>query len=100
MEATCRKAGLQPADVDEVTSRVLASLVKAFTAFRYDPAKRFRGYLTRVIGNTISTYRKELRRKPVSVRFEHVLRAPVGSGLSRHRGGPTDVEDAPQTRRP
>jgi len=65
--ATCLRAGLQPHDAEEVTSRVIFSLYRAFPGFRYDPAKRFRGYLTRVIANAISGFRKECVRTPGSV---------------------------------
>ena len=44
IDACCRVAGLQDADVTEVRSRVLASLVTALRTLPYDPARRFRGY--------------------------------------------------------
>lgn len=58
--ARCRQAGLQPADADDVRAAVFARLVTALRAFRYDPAKRFRGYLTRVADNAVRTHWRQL----------------------------------------
>lgn len=66
-EFLCRKAGLQSADADEVVSRVLASLARTLPRFRYDPALRFRGYLTRTIVNAIRGYRSEFGQRPAPV---------------------------------
>ncbi len=63
----CRRAGLQPADADEICSRVLASLAVAMSGFVYDPARRFRGYLNVVVRNAIHAYWRELARHPGSV---------------------------------
>jgi RNA polymerase sigma factor (sigma-70 family) len=59
-----RRAGLQSADVDEVTSRVLASLLSAMPGFRYDPARKFRGYLTTVADNAVKRWWLEHHRRP------------------------------------
>jgi len=63
----CQRAGLQPADVDEIRSRVLASLATALPSFEYDPARRFRGYLSVVVRNTVRSYWRELARRPGSI---------------------------------
>ena len=44
----CRRWGLQEADTQEVHQEVLLKLVRAMQAFRYDPARRFRGWLKTV----------------------------------------------------
>ena len=44
----CRRWGLQEADAQEVHQEVLLRLVRAMQAFRYDPARRFRGWLKTV----------------------------------------------------
>jgi RNA polymerase sigma-70 factor (ECF subfamily) len=40
--------GLQEADAQDVSQDVLLKLVRAMQAFRYDPARRFRGWLKTV----------------------------------------------------
>lgn len=55
----CRLAGLNETDAEEVTQIVLVSLVRALPKFRYDPMKRFRGYLTCVVMNATRTYWKK-----------------------------------------
>ena len=60
----CQRAGLQPADADEVHSRVLASLVGAMPQFSYDPAFSFRGWLKTVVNNAIRTFWREWALKP------------------------------------
>lgn len=67
IDARCRRAGLQQADVEEVRSRVLASLAFALPSFEYDPARRFRGYLHNVVRNAVRSYWRELSRSPGSI---------------------------------
>jgi RNA polymerase sigma factor (sigma-70 family) len=43
-----RRWGLQEADAQDVSQDVLRKLVRAMQTFRYDPAKRFRGWLKTV----------------------------------------------------
>jgi RNA polymerase sigma factor (sigma-70 family) len=62
--ARCRRAGLQPADADDVRAAVLAKLVEAMGEFRHDPARRFRGYIQRVVDNAIITHWRTLGRRP------------------------------------
>lgn len=64
IDARCRRAGLQPADADDVRAEVLAALVAALREFHHDPARRFRGYLQRVADNAIATRWRVLRRRP------------------------------------
>src|SRR5262245_16444014 len=64
IETWCRRAGLSAADADEVGSRVLAKLVQALRAFRYDPAHRFRSWLRTVVLNEVRTYRRDRGRRP------------------------------------
>ncbi len=65
--ARCRQAGLQPADADDVRAAVFARLVKALRAFRYDPARRFRGYLSRVTDSAVRTHWRHLAARPGAV---------------------------------
>lgn len=67
VDERCRKVGLQAADADDVRQQVFAQLVKALAGFRHDPARRFRGYLSRVVDNAITTQWRELARRPGSV---------------------------------
>jgi RNA polymerase sigma-70 factor (ECF subfamily) len=60
----CRRAGLQPADADDVRQQVFAHLSRALAGFRYDPGRRFRGYLTRAVDNAIRSRWRALARKP------------------------------------
>ncbi|MEJ7640255.1 MAG: sigma factor [Singulisphaera sp.] len=41
----CRRKGLRPEDVDEVTQVVLFKLFQEMPTFVYDPRKRFRSWL-------------------------------------------------------
>lgn len=64
VDERCRSAGLQPADAEDVRQQVFAHLVTALAGFRYDPARRFRGYLTRAVDNAVRTRWRELARRP------------------------------------
>jgi RNA polymerase sigma-70 factor (ECF subfamily) len=64
IDARCRQAGLQPSDIHDVRSSILARLVPAFRTFRHDPTRRFRGYLQRAVDNAIRTHWRTLRRHP------------------------------------
>lgn len=46
-----RRWGLQEADAHDVSQDVLLKLVRAMQTFRYDPARRFRGWLKTVTHN-------------------------------------------------
>jgi RNA polymerase sigma-70 factor (ECF subfamily) len=67
VEGRCRAAGLQPADADDVTGRVLTKLVAAFRSFEYDPARRFRGYLRAVVASALADFWAERRKHPGAV---------------------------------
>src|SRR3954451_15538079 len=60
----CRRAGLQPADADDIRAGIYAHLVRSLRSFRHDPVRRFRGYLQRVVDNAIRTHWRTLRRRP------------------------------------
>lgn len=64
IEAHCRRAGLQQADVDDVRAEVCGKLVEAMEGFQYDPARRFRGYLRRIVDNVIRSHWRVIRRRP------------------------------------
>jgi RNA polymerase sigma factor (sigma-70 family) len=60
----CREAGLSADDGEEVQARVLAALVTALGGFKYDPARRFRGYLRTAVDNAVGRLWKERARRP------------------------------------
>jgi len=64
IEERGRAAGLQEADVQEIKSRVLTALVSAMRGFRYDPARRFRGYLQTVVAHAIGRHWRDRCRRP------------------------------------
>jgi RNA polymerase sigma factor (sigma-70 family) len=63
----CHAAGLQPADAEDVRQQVFAQLVRVLAEFEYDPARKFRGFLTTVVRNAIHTHWRTLQRRPGSV---------------------------------
>ena len=79
VDERCRRAGLQAADADDVRQQVFAQLVKALAGFRHDPARRFRGFLSRVADNVIRTRWRELARRPGSVGRGGDLPAPLAA---------------------
>ena len=60
----CEGMGLNRSDAEEVCAIVLAALVRSMPNFRYDPMKRFRGYLTTVVTHATRTYWATLNRCP------------------------------------
>jgi RNA polymerase sigma-70 factor (ECF subfamily) len=59
-----RRAGLGPADAEEVSARVLGQLASALRTFVYDPGKRFRSWLRTVVENAVRSFWRELQRRP------------------------------------
>lgn len=64
IESRCRRAGLQPADAEDIRATVCAQLIDSLRGFSYDPALRFRGYLYRVVENAIRSQWRMLTRRP------------------------------------
>jgi RNA polymerase sigma-70 factor (ECF subfamily) len=64
IERWCRQWGLQPADAEDVSARILAKLTESMTTFRYDPAHRFRGWLKTVTDNAVRSFWRDLKRRP------------------------------------
>ena len=64
IEWRCQAVGLQAADCDDVTGRVLTKLVIALRSFEYDPAKRFRGYLRTVVASVLADFWAERQNRP------------------------------------
>lgn len=64
IERYARQAGLSAHDADEVRSRVLAALVTAIEGLRYDPTRRFRGYLRTAVNNGVRRLHRERTRRP------------------------------------
>ncbi len=64
IDAWCARWGLQPADTEEVSAKVLYDLARAMPTFRYDPALRFRAWLRVVVDNAVRTYWRDLGRRP------------------------------------
>ena len=64
VDRRCRAARLQAADAEDIRSAVFAHLLAAFRTFRHDPARRFRGYLQRVVDNAVASHWRTLGRRP------------------------------------
>ena len=60
----CRCLGLGGDAVDEMTQRVLVKLLDAMQSFDYDPRRRFRGWLRRVVENEVKAGWRTRRRRP------------------------------------
>jgi RNA polymerase sigma-70 factor (ECF subfamily) len=58
----CRRRGLQHAD--DVTGVVLLKLVRALETFDYDPSRRFRGWLRKVVEHAVSDFLRGRARRP------------------------------------
>src|SRR3954471_24566744 len=85
----CHRAGLGPADVDEVTQIVLSKLVETIRDFDYEPRKgRFRGWLARLVRNTVADGRRRARRRPGDYGSGELK---VGEWLEG-RAAPTDAD--------
>lgn len=65
----CARTGLQPADVDEVRSRLLLRFTQAMKDFQYDPQHRFRGYLKTCVLNAVRDYWRERNLRPGAVGY-------------------------------
>jgi RNA polymerase sigma-70 factor (ECF subfamily) len=52
----CRQHGLQVADAEDVTQDVLARLAEKMRAFRYDPARSFRAWLSTLTRHACSDF--------------------------------------------
>jgi RNA polymerase sigma-70 factor (ECF subfamily) len=63
----CSRHGFQHQDAEEVTSEVLAKLVVAMRNFTYDPARRFRSWLTVVVANAATDYLRKRRSHPIGL---------------------------------
>jgi RNA polymerase sigma factor (sigma-70 family) len=58
----CRRGGLQAADAEDTTQKILLKLVVTLRTFRYDRRRSFRGWLHTVTLNAISDLYRELKR--------------------------------------
>lgn len=58
----CRREGVQHADADEVTARVLHKLTRALQTFEYDPTRSFRAWLKTVVTHAVCDLRETTRR--------------------------------------
>ena len=52
----CRRHGLQEADARDVTQDVLLRFWRQAGSFRYDPSRRFRSYLGRIVVSALSRW--------------------------------------------
>jgi RNA polymerase sigma-70 factor (ECF subfamily) len=71
----CRRWGLQPADTDDVTQVVLLKLATHLRQFRYDPARRFRGFLRTVAQNAWRDFLADRARRTTGTGETAVLAA-------------------------
>jgi RNA polymerase sigma factor (sigma-70 family) len=55
----CNQWGLQEADIEEVTSKVLLKLVNKLRDYTYDPTGSFRAYLRMITQNSLRDYYQE-----------------------------------------
>ena len=93
MQAWGRRFGLQDADVEELTGRLLTKLVEAIPRFEYDPKKgSFRGWLKTVTHREISNLARERpRRLPGEVATG---KSTVFDMLFEHPGGVDALVDS------
>lgn len=56
-----RRAGLQDADLADITQEVFAVLLRELPRFEYDPSRRFRGWLRQVVTNVWRTHSRRRR---------------------------------------
>jgi RNA polymerase sigma factor (sigma-70 family) len=92
MQAWGRRFGLQDADVDDLTSRLLAKLIEALPRFEYDPNKgSFRGWLTTVTQRELATFARERYRGP-----RHVAggKSTIYELLREHAGPVDELVDS------
>jgi RNA polymerase sigma-70 factor (ECF subfamily) len=66
----CAQSHRPDGDTAEVSNRVLAKLLKVFPRFRYEPEKRFRGWLKKVVMNVVRDYDREGSRRPRPVALD------------------------------
>ena len=60
----CRRVGLNDHEAEEVSAKVLLKLVVTLRSFRYDPARRFRGWLRTVVENEVKSHWRWATRHP------------------------------------
>ncbi|MCA8971370.1 MAG: sigma-70 family RNA polymerase sigma factor [Planctomycetes bacterium] len=85
IQAYARRAGLQPADADDVAQTVWHDMSKSLPRFTYDPAKgRFRDYLARVASNAVRRFhaRRADRR---AVRLDTAVSDGLATGVDLER---------------
>lgn len=58
------KMGLSPNDADELSQDVLVKLLDEMPRFEYDPKKKFRGWLRRVVSTAVVDRYREHKRRP------------------------------------
>src|SRR3954465_6842255 len=85
----CRRAGLGPADEDEITQVVLTKLVEIIRDFDYEPRRgRFRNWLARLVRNAVADARRRARRRP----GDHGSGDPEVGELLENRAAPADAD--------
>lgn len=55
----CRSRGLQPADAEDVAQTVLVRFWRQSTRFQYDPSRRFRRYLKRIVSTALADWHSD-----------------------------------------
>lgn len=85
----CGACGLRGGDLDELVQRVWIELATRLRTFRYDPSRKFRGWLRRLIQFRSCDFLRELRVDRLNSLHDAALgEAPVGCLPS-----PADVEE-------
>src|ERR1043166_1128257 len=60
----CGRFRLQPADVDDVTQRVLQKVFSRISTYEPDRGQRFRGWLKTVVENAVKDFLRTASRRP------------------------------------
>jgi RNA polymerase sigma factor (sigma-70 family) len=60
----CRRSRLQKADEDDLVQTVVFRLLERLPSFKYDPSKRYRGYVSRAVHNAIEDIKRKRQRHP------------------------------------
>lgn len=62
----CRGSGLQHADAADVAQDVLVRFWRQVAKFKYDPSRRFRGYLRQILNSALADWSERRVTRPVA----------------------------------
>jgi RNA polymerase sigma-70 factor (ECF subfamily) len=79
----CRKAGLKPADADDVGQEVFRAVIRKISAFRHDrPGDTFGGWLRTIVQNRIRDFLRAQKKGPIDVGTLAEVQAPSDGSSS------------------